>query len=119
MIDPLYVKLAEYAFFGAIGGLIGAMTKSSRLTLPRLTLEKRRNGEVVKIWDPGFLSAPFLGAGLAMYFDTSPQNAIAWGLVGGFVGPAMMSIFTDKLLSVFGLKVGGMPEVPATTNGGS
>lgn len=116
-MPPAYLKLAEYALFGAIGALIGAMTKSRSLTLPHLTLEKRRNGETVKGWDPGFLAAPFLGAALAMYFDTRPENAIAWGLAAGTAGPAIITLITDKLLSLAGLKVGGLPEV-TPTNGG-
>jgi hypothetical protein len=110
-MNPAYIKLAEYAFFGAIGGLIGAMAKSRTLTLPRIVITRRKSGEVVKVVDTGFLSAPFLGASLAMYFDTRPENAIAWGLACGFAGPSIITALLEALMKQAGFKIGGLPEL--------
>jgi hypothetical protein len=98
-----YAKLLEYAAFGAGGGLIGAMTKSRTLRLPRLLVERLEDGETVKVLDAGLLAAPLLGACLAMYFDTRPENALAWGLAAGYAGPTVLNVIIDPLLRKLGL----------------
>lgn len=117
-----YVKLAEYFVFGCIGGLIGSMAKSRRLTLPHVVIERKKNGEIIKAWDTGFLAAPFVGGALAMVFDTAPVNAIGWGLASGYAGPSIWNALVDGLLSKFGFKVGGLPEPapsPTPSSGGA
>ena len=109
-LTPEHAKLLGYAVYGGIAGLIGAMAKSRRLTLPRIVTYRERDGEVVKMIDVGFLAAPFLGALLAAYFDTKPENAIAWGLASGYAGPSVCNAILDELLKRFGINVGGLPE---------
>lgn len=117
-MSPEHQQLLAYALYGSLGGLIGAMAKSRRLTLPRIVTRRDADGEVAKMIDVGFLAAPFLGAALAMYFDTSPPNAIAWGLAGGYAGPTVVNTVVDQMLKRFGIIVGGLPET-TTTNGGT
>jgi hypothetical protein len=71
--------------------------------MPRFICKRERNGETVKFVDPGFLTSVFLGAALAIYFDTKPENAIAWGLGAGFAGPAILRSLIDSLLKRLGL----------------
>ncbi len=101
-MSPEYVKILEYAAWGGVGGIAGAMTKGQRIELPRIVLERESDGHVRKFIDPGFLGSIVLGAVLAIYFDTSPQNALAWGVASGYVGPAILGVFTDAFMKFQG-----------------
>ncbi|MGV3723804.1 MAG: hypothetical protein ACO1SX_23140 [Actinomycetota bacterium] len=120
-MNPAYAKILEYAAFGAIGALAAAMSKSRGLALPRIVVHRERDGQVSKWIDMGFLAAPVLGAVLAVYFDTTPANAIAWGCAAGWGGTSILTAIQDALLRAAGLKVGGLPETasPAPSNGAS
>jgi hypothetical protein len=108
-MDPTYLKLLEYAAFGSVGAIVGAMAKCRKVQLPRVSVERTRDGETVTVIDMGFLTAPLLGACLAMYFDTNAPNAIAWGLAAGFVGPSLLNSMIDPLLK----RLGFDPDAPA------
>lgn len=114
-MSPAYVKILEYAAWGFIGGLIGLMSKNRRLEMPRMVVHRERDGRTSKWLDVGFLSSPFLGSALAIYFDTRPENALAWGMVAGYAGSSVLTLLQERLLSAAGFKV-GIPE-PAPTNG--
>lgn len=109
------IKLAWFFLYGAVGGLIGAMAKSRRLTLPRITVEREADGELVKEWDSGFLWAPFLGGALAAIVDGRPETAIAYGLASGYAGPAIINAVVDPILKKFGLNPDS-PKLPEGAN---
>jgi len=110
-MSPAYVKIFEYAAWGFIGGVIGLMSKNRRLELPRLHSVREKDGRVSKWIDVGFLSSPFLGSALAIYFDTRPENALAWGMVAGYAGSSVMTLLQERVLTLAGFKVGGLPEM--------
>lgn len=110
-MPPEYLKLAEYAVFGAVGALIGAAAKNRSLELPRVTRKKEKSGAVVKSLDLGFLTAPLLGAVLAAVVDGRPQTGIAYGLAAGFAGPAIINAVLDPIIARL-----GMPLAPTPTS---
>ena len=117
-MDASHLKLLMYFAYGAVGGLIGSMAKSRRLTLPRMVGERLADGTVRKIIDPGFVTAPLLGGLLAAYFDVRPENSIAWGLAAGYAGPSILNALVDQLLKRLGLAMESplnpsLPDVPA------
>ena len=120
VLTPEHVKLLEYAVYGGLSALVGSMTKSRSLTLPRLVTYHEKNGQVKKIWDPGLLVAPFGGAIIAAIVDGRPQTALAYGVAVGFAGPAVFSVLSDAVIKRLGYVLGGLPEnsLPAPTNGG-
>ncbi|HEU4751926.1 MAG TPA: hypothetical protein VFU47_03740 [Armatimonadota bacterium] len=97
-MNPVLWKTLEYAAYGALAALIGSMAKSRGLQLPRIFVQRHADGETVKVIDLGFLTSPILGAFLAAYFDTRPENAIAWGLAAGFVGPSIINAVWDPIV---------------------
>lgn len=90
-----------YFAYGAVGGFVGEIAKTGRLRLPRI---------VAGALDVGFLVAPLIGGTLASLFDSSPQNAIAWGVAAGYAGPSLVSMVVEPLLAK--LKLGSEPEPP-------
>lgn len=91
-------ELCAYAAWGGAGALIASMTRTRRLQLPRLYLRRSRDGETVRILDPGFLAAPLLGAFLAAALDGRPWTAAAYGLASGWAGPAILNALIDPIL---------------------
>lgn len=114
-LTPEQWKVLEYLAWGGAAGLIGAMTKSRRMTLPRITCEREKDGSTVKVLDWGFLVAPFLGALVAAVVDGRPQTAVAYGLACGFAGPSLLNIVTEWVLSRAGLMLGGLPATAGET----
>ncbi|MFN3652209.1 MAG: hypothetical protein ACK47B_21740 [Armatimonadota bacterium] len=105
-MTPFHWKLVEFFIYGAIGGLIGAMTKSRSLELPRIVVKRQKDGEVRKFIDMGFLAAPFLGGALAAYFDGRPETAIVYGVTSGYAGPSLLNALGDTLLKRVGYLLG-------------
>ena len=109
----LLIKLLVYAVFGAVGGLIGVASKGEALGLPRVLTVKDKDGSSRRMWDPGFLMSVFLGAGIAAWRDGSYEQAIAWGLAAGFVGPALLKTLLDSYFRKLGAIGAPAPPVKA------
>lgn len=102
-------QILAYAAYGGIGAVVGLVAKTRRLELPRVVRRQLRTGDHSTHLDVGFLAAPLLGAVLAVLFDTSAPNAIAWGLASGYVGPALLNAIIDPILA----RLGRPLDVPA------
>jgi predicted Na+-dependent transporter len=101
---------AAFFGYGAIGGIVGAMSKSRRLRLPRVIRRVARDGDHIIEVDSGFLLAPLLGGLVAMIVDGRPETAIGWGLACGYSGPAIVNAIVDGLLKKLGVNTEALPR---------
>lgn len=81
-----YGLLAQYAAVGGIAATIGAMVKDRKLQLPRVIVEREKDGSSKTFLDPGFIATGLGGGLLACIMDQSLHNAAAWGLAVAFLG---------------------------------
>lgn len=95
---------AVFFAYGAVGGIVGAMSKSRRLRLPRVIRHVEKDGDLVVEVDAGFLLAPLLGGLVAMLLDGRPATAIGWGLACGYAGPAIVNVIVDGMLRKLGVE---------------
>ena len=124
-------KLVEFAIWGLLGGLIGAIGKAGRLTLPHVLIEKTRSGVTRRVIDLGFVAAPFIGSVIGAAVDGRPLTALAFGVTAGFAGPAFVKVIAETTLRLFGYAIRAMAEemerrpgvgdgaAPARADGGS
>ena len=77
-----------YPAIGISGGLLGAASKDGRLQLPRMTIERVADGDVVRYIHPGFLLAPAVGSMVAGMVDGNSWMAMGAAFAVGYLGPA-------------------------------
>jgi hypothetical protein len=97
------LALVSLAGYGAAGALVGAITKTHRLSLPRMVRQNGEDGGTVTLIDLGFLAAPVLGALTAISSASGPREALLYGFLAGVAGPAIVSSLVEPILHKLGL----------------
>lgn len=110
-----------YPFAGFVGALIGSAVRNGRLELPRLVVQREKDGEIRKYIDPGFLLSTIVGALLAAWIDGRPWTAVFVGVTAGYVGPSILiTLVIEPLAKKLGHTLALVPVTSRTPeNGGT